>query len=424
LFVGTIGGDGFKHFTNTTFDFHVAEPSSWECEGCKVQELRQSSEQTTLEWHLHPKSGSTHLDTTFISGFPAQTADELLAAIAAQTHTDPKDWFPFHRGDGEGRELAGFSNKEAPDAANDAVEYYWVDRQLVIRLDWQKDTTDTQSALELDAVKSSIDRASAPPRVTGVRSEGAMVVKPGDKACILVGVDDLLGTFKDTEPSTVELFGMPEHWSFKTVAWSAADSAYRICVTVTSSFGANGLNLKSFSLDSDDGGSIWCSTPTSAGSQSLQLRCSRGIGSPETIEQQVARVDNPAIDEDGPQISSVSYDAASGSLRIEAADPSGVFGGEIFMGKNASGDDLSVVIYPDQIQNGEGVPIDSLVVNGWNKVDRILLYDKVGNVSMLRVPKGGGLNYELVSYKGQVSASPIGIVNFFKNPSYSGRSRR
>jgi len=419
-FGGTGAGNEFFHFVNPAFDFHVASPKTWPCQGCgKPEQLttRTTGEPATV-WLLTAPEKTTWLKISFINDFPAATAADLLKEITSQ-HPGVA-WTEFNRG-----AFVGYTSSVLGDGANAATEYYLVARRQVIRIEWQKDAAFPNRAVQLDQVKSSIDRASRPPRIKSIRTEKQTPYKVGDTACYQIEVDDLKNGFKSTSLAELKIEGVLDHWSYKSIDWVADQSWFRVCFRVTSAFGPAGLRIKSLMIQEDDGDrAIAC---TAAAKTPDVLSCASSpvdLSSPqvESIRPAVASVDNPMPDREGPQIRGLAFDATNQTLTIDAEDPSGVFLAEIRGGPNGA-DEKTVIAYADQLASSGAVSLAALTDLGWNTITGIVIYDKNGLPTLLRIKKSrdGRMNsatrsntYEVVPWGGAPTPSDIPVISFLQ----------
>lgn len=405
---GTGAGNEFSHHFNQAFDFHVASPKDWPCSGCdaEVAAKRLAEEENT--WLLAAPEVSTWMKISFIADFPAESEAELKKEITARH--EGVEWHAFERGS-----FVGFSTSPAGTDANAALEYYLVAKRQVIRLEWQKDGARPDRALQLDAVKDSVERVSEPPRINSIHTEKDAAYEVGETACHLVEVDDLRNAFNAGSLKTFEIDGVPAHWSFKRIEWLAEKGAFRVCHKVSAAFGPSDLNVKSVTIEDDDGRTVDCRRDSRK--ETLALECFRWPQ--ESSNQQprqvlmprVAAVKNPAPDQEGPKVRAVTFDPEAQTVSITADDQNGVYVGELLKGEER------VVAYPDQLRAGRPISIATLVRAGWNTLDAIVLYDGNGIPTLLR-KQGGGKNgverYELVPWHGAPQPTDIPVVSFLK----------
>lgn len=417
---GTSGGDGFSHFVNQPFDFHIATPPDWLCENCGSTVLQPSGSESSLEWVIHPPETKTRLSVTFISNFPADSEDELKATI--QQRTGISDWYNISRGDDvSGSGIVGWSNSPLRDA-NGAIEYYLIDKKLVIRLEWQKDSSSSQRAMQLDAVKNSIDRASAPPRIKSINFEGAAVVKPGDTSCLRIEVDDLRRKFTIRSLKTLEIAAVLKHWSFKDISWIGDEATFKACYKVSNAFPSDGMRIEMLMIEDDDANDLRCERDSS---DATKLRCSV-FGKTHVLTPIVPTVDNPQPDRDGPDIRDVSFDDATMSLKIDAVDPSGIHAAQVYLKTSYSGDYFnskpSLVFASEEFEHGDALSIASLATAGWNTIDAIVVYDRNGFATMLRLPRAKShatadtTNFELLKWNAAPVPTTIRAISFLKSP--------
>lgn len=415
--VGTNGGGGFSHFVKESFDFHVASPPEWSCNGCDAGFTSGGKRAaTTSTWTIRPQDSNTSLKVDFISDYPAETEEELHAEL---DKLPGGPWLPFCRGSSDdtcadASAFVGFTNAPLRDNANEATEYYLVEKRMVIRIEWQKDANAPARALELDAVKASIDRASAPPRVRSIESEGAATVKPGDTACIRIVVDDLRRKFVASSIKALEFDGLPSHWSIKKISWLSDESTFKVCVGVTAAFTATGLQITSLGIEDFSGRMLTCKRTSTA---PYEIGCGTSGASSEprtSVVSKIAAVDNPAPDLEGPEIRGVTVDKDALTVSLDASDPAGIYAAELFFCRASCNGQQSVIIYSDQFAHGGAFSIAGAVSDGWNLLDSLVIYDKVGNATFLR--RSTGTTYELVPWKGAVRTTVIPIQNFLKTP--------
>jgi hypothetical protein len=412
-------GPDFKHFVNGEFDFHIAGPKAWSCTGCREEAAppdvagKATSEQEEV-WRFAAPEGTTWLEVTFISGFPADRQSQLLEKIQPR-HPDVQHWFDIDRGAFD----IGYTSNGSGEQGESAWEYYLVAKYQVVRLHWVKDPHLETRAVQLDAIKDSIDRASLPPRVRSIRSvptEGA--IRPGDRACIEVGVDDLRDGYTDAGLIELTVEGAPEHYSMKSVRYLAERGAYEVCFNVTTAFGPTGLRVVRLAIETSEMHEINCSRPT-AGGGDYRLEC-RGssdwrTGRPPTvIVPEIAPVANDNPDQDGPAVQVVHYEPRLGVLEIVATDPAGVMLAELRRG------DDSFVIYADQLERPMPIDPSRFLRRGWNTIDTIVFYDRNGLPTMLRQRPGDigtddqGPRYERVPWIGEPEMTTIPVVSIFK----------
>lgn len=414
--LGGVGaGNEWKHFVNDGFDFHVASPSTWQCQGCEP-EARKLTEETAESWRLSSPARTTWFGATFLSDFPAECEERCdLNLLAEIRRRHPNvEWRPFKRGGDDS--FIGFTSSPLGDDANEAMEYYLVDKRQALRLEWQKDEGDAPRARELDNVKRTIDRVSRSPEVISIRTERDGAYRVGETACLLIEVDDLRAAFNARSLTNLTLQGVPEHASFKTIEWVGAKNWFRACFVVTTGFGEKGLEVLNLDIEGEDDRSVHCYRKDPA---APELYCPSGGYQREdrpgkTVMPAVGPVTGAVMDQAGPEIRGLLLDRERLTLTVDAVDPSGVGIGEIRQG------DLSVVAFPDQLANGRPVSIAHLTHNGWNLVERLVIYDANGYPTLLRIPespalrRGGPEYYEVVPWKGEPYLSNLPVLNFLK----------
>lgn len=413
---GTGAGNEFKHHRNAAFDFHVASPKDWPCTGgCDAATPVPERGQDDEAWLIEAPERTTWLRITFLSDFPAENEAELLREIERRYPDDR--WQRFGRGS-----FLGFTNSPQGDRANAATEYYLVAKRQVIRISWQKDGAMPQRALELNTVKQSIDRVSEPPRINFIRSErsgAGAVYKPGDSACLLIEVDDLRSAWTDQSVRTLALKGVPEHWSFKSIDWVAASNWFKVCYRVNASMVGDALMPTELLIEDDDGRGLSC-RPPEGGSNSDGLECRSHQDTyrappRQVLKPEVALVENPSPDREGPRVQALRFDAEKLTLAIDASDKSGVYLAEVQL------NDGRQVIYTDELKAATPVSLAPLVYRGWNTLDQIVLYDVNGTPSLYRRKRTQRVDefYEYVPWQGTPSPSDIPVVSFL----HGGRVR-
>jgi hypothetical protein len=402
---GTGLGNEFEHYVNRAFDFHVAVPPDWACDGCSAGEREKRRSPAEETWGIAAPEGTTWLRSSFLSDFPAASEAELKAVIESE-HPDV-EWHGFDRGG-----FVGFTSSPQGDAARGALEYYLIDKRQALRLEWSKDPALPSRAVELDYVKRSIDRASAPPAVTAVTSEreAGATYAVGEVACLLVEVDDLRAAFDAQSLGAIEIQGAPAHWSFKDVVWVPEKSWFRVCWKVSSAFGADGLLVRQLSIeDSDAGRSVACEADTD---DPVLLSCRRypsesAAPRVERVRQRVAKIDNAAPDVAGPDFGAVAADVATGTLILTATDASGIAAGEVYL------NGTRIAVYADDLARTGRVDVKAAIRGGWNTVSKIILYDANGLPTLLEAPKEG-TTYTVRPWKGAPRPSSIPVVSFLK----------
>ncbi len=429
---GVGAGNEWKHFTNDAFDFHVAGPNDWACNGCgetstPLPKSRPAlGDETAETWTMMAPGGTTWLKITFIADFPAdcqEGCDAKLLPVIEARHPNVI-WQPFNRGDGA---FMGYSSSAQGDDANQALEYYLVDKRQVIRLEWQKDAADEAGARQLDVVKKTIDRVSRSPEVKDIRTERSEPYQVGDTACYFVEVDDLRAAFTAASLTGLSLKGVPDHFSFKTIEWVGDKNWFKACFPLTTSFGADGLEVLSVDIEGDGDRQVHCYRDDPA---QPVLKCPaegafRTTG-PDVrlLTPHVATVEHPVADSDGPVIHGLDLDREHLTLHIDATDQSAFGLAEIRQG------DVTVVAFPDELAAGHATALASLVHSGWNLIEQIIVYDANGLPTMLRIPEpphaargkrraklkpGRDVEYyEMVPWRGAAYMSTIPVLNFLK----------
>lgn len=405
---GTGAGNEYEHVVNSAFDFHVAVPPDWLCAGCDSGEVRSQGSETEETWRLEAPERSTWLSAGFITGFPAESVAELKAKI--EERHPGMNWSEIDRGG-----FLGFTSSAHGDNANSAMDYYLVGKHLVIRIEWQKEGSLPQRARQLDNVKSSINRVSTPPRILDIRSERTQPHQVGEEACLLVEVDDLKSAFEDSALSVLEIFGTPEHASFKTIRWIGASNWFRACFTVNSTFGADGLRVRKLVLRATDRDLV-CEALEQ---DTSKIECKQGYSDemPATVVPvHVAAIDNPTPDRAGPDILALDFDPQGLTLSIEAKDPSGLGVGRI------ETDHGIQMIFPDQVRNRLPISLGHIVGRGWNTVRSIVIFDANGMATMLRDPRRSTKRvqkasesddtYEIANSNGTTVPSSLPVISF------------
>ena len=400
---GTGAGNEYKHIVNQDFDFHVAIPPQWSCAGCDDPELEQGSRETEQVWRLAAPENTTWLAAGFIAGFPAESMPELLSEIQRR-HPDI-DWIQIDRGD-----FIGYTSARQGGGANQALEYYLVDKHQVIRIEWQKDGAYPQRARQLDNIKGSIDRASSPLRVLQIRTERQVPYQVGEQACLFIEVDDLRAEFTDDSLKIVEVDGAPKHWSFKSIKWIGENNWFKVCYRVTTAFGAEGLTVNQLDIASGDQ-SLSCEK------EAGRLECPDDQGGYYAVPTHIAPVINPAPDREGPVFTDLTYNASTQTVSVSAHDPSG-----LAVGRIAFID--SQPLYPDELSGQKPINVRNILRGGWNTIKQVIVYDGNGFGTILQVPEGADRNkrrgtvstdyYELIKADGKRSMSTIPIVTFLQ----------
>jgi hypothetical protein len=417
VFGGVGAGNEYNHFVNPGFDFHIAAPRTWACDNCEsafdarpAAKGKHLAEEATL-WRLEAPEATSWIDIAFISDFPAENEAELLTAIQAR-HPDV-EWYGFDRG-----RFVGYTSTNAGDAANEATEYYLVDKRLVIKLSWKKDGDLPDRAREIDLIKYSIDRSSAPAKIKAIRTEKDGAYKVGDTACFDVEVDDLRSGYDAQSLEDFRIVGTPDHWNFKTVAWVGENNWFKVCYVVLSSFGADGLQVRGLRVSTGNS-TLSCEQPKAADSRHAgptDLLCASDDGESARVAPDVAPVDNPSPDQEGPAITALELDAEKMTLKITASDAAGLGMGE------ATGRLGTTPFYPDQLTAGVAVDIAASLGPGWNTIERLVVFDGNGLPTMLRAPKAAkrraahleAYTYERVSWSGRVEPTSLPVLYFLK----------
>lgn len=415
---GTNGGNDFNHFVNTAFDFHIGSPRTWRCEGCDAKLLASAEDET--QWKFSSPEGTTWIKIGFISGFPANSEAELKTEIT-QRHPG-NTWYDFDRG-----AFIGYSSSDLLDDAPSATEYYLVDRQQVIRIEWMSDASDSNRVAELRRIRRSIDRVSTPPRIVGIYGTPDVAYSPGDQGCQYVQVDDLRNAFEDGSLASFEIEGAPAHYSFKKVRWVAEHAWFEVCFPITTAFDKHGLRILKLRLTTDYQ-DISCeraeSTVAATGERGVdapyELECRAGsllTNVPaQIIKPQEVPINNPTPDKDGPVIEDVQFDPQSLTVRIQASDATGVGMAVFHRGANVT------VFYPDDLKAGNAVSVKLMIRGGWNVFDKIIVYDVNGLPTMLRIKETENRfkvktssqdeMYELVSWSGETHTSNIPVMAY------------
>jgi hypothetical protein len=426
---GTGGGNEFFTHVNPAFDFRVESPDDWTCDGCDAPvQHRGGAGESQQSWAMAPlaQPDPTGIRVTFIDDFPAKTLADLEAALYAQDQ-NTKKWYPIGQDDRGG--FVGFSSAPLGEDDSSATEYYLVAENRAIRIVWSKDSMGghVESAQKLDHVKSSINRVSEPPRIRWIKTDRDGPVKIGDTACLLIGASDVRGKLDVPNLRAIDIEGTLPHWSFKKIAWEADPGQFRVCYAVSSTFGPNGLRVQHLSLEiPEDGRGIDCDAETAA--DPTLLTCTSlilydGKNVQSTLKQTVAPVANPSADFSGPEVRAVTVDAARLTLTIDAVAKSGLASAEIF---SADPDGKSCVIYGDELGAGSKASIASMVHEGWNTIDHLVIYDANGVPTLLRRPQasakhrrtrgdGDSVTYEAVSWAGDVTKTTVPVQTFLKH---------
>jgi len=432
-FGSTGGGNGFGHYVNQAFDFHVAGPKDWACDNCDAAAVQvrdpavTARGETSQVWYLHAPTGTTWLRITFTSDFPANSDQELLTAI--QTLNPTTTWYsldPSARGG-----FIGYTSSSQGVHANAAREYYLVASKQVIMIDWQKDANDADSAAKMDLVIQSIDRASTPPQIKSIHTDKgpSESYNIGDSACLTIEVDDLRAAFEKAGLQTIDIEGALPHFSFKTITWLADQDAYRACFNVTTAFGPNGLRVTNLYIEDQDASrSINCSPD---GKDPGLLNCWGSssayiVGQPipnsqtVTIRPVVAAVNNATPDHAGPVVKQLHIDPTNLTLEIDAEDASGVQAAEVSFGQQI------LIAYPEQLSPPAPIDLSSVTTDGWNTITQMVIYDINGYPTLLRLPNNNAgfrthqkfdtpAYYQILAWDGTVSMSTIPIVTFLKS---------
>ncbi len=413
---GTGAGNEFKHLINQEFDFHVGMPDDWVCNDCMQVEASGAGSESEILWNMGAPEGSTWLKARFISGFPATTEAELHDEISRRHQGTV--WHSIQRADGA---FIGYSNSPLGDAANAALEYYLVKSNMVVSIEWLKNPAFPERALQLDLIKASIDRVSAPIKIKGIKTETGGVVRPGDTVCWQIEVDDLRSGFSGDSIRSFDIKGAVKHFSFKSIQWIADKNWFRICQKVSSVSGEDGLTVDQVSI-TDGFREVSCRIPdykakitTDKNKTSDLLSCSGFVDSghappPYFISQRVAKVAVATRNEMGPIVSNISFDAVSKKLLIDAQDENGLYMASIHTAKG------SILVYPDQLLNRSEVDLSQLSFPGWNHVVRIIIYDREGLATILDAPQSLDSSlktrvfYEVRDWNGQRNLSNIPVV--------------
>ena len=413
---GTSGGNGFFTKSNASFDFGLQLPIAWHCDGCDSHELTRTSGDQA--WTLTVPGKSTWMKVAFIKDEKYTSVEALRSDITVRFGSI---WASIDRGG-----FVGFTSAPNDEGthANDATEYYLVIEGRVIRIEWHKSKEEPNEALELDAIKRSINRVSAPPQILYMRSESNKPYQVGDQACILIGVKDLRGDLDIDNLSDFTFAGQLPHWQRNvTIEWDDQRSQYRVCTKVTATFGPDGLHgsfvIRHDSAIDDSGESVSEST-VGCVANAGQLTCispgnAFGKVSSQQIPIGVVPVDNPNPHLEGPQVLGVKVDPIKLTLQLDVESPEGIYLAIVSDGDKAQ------VIFPDELGGEKSASIQQMTHAGWNTIDSIKVFDRNGVPTVLRMPSSASLPtvdshllYELVPWKGQARPTQIPIVNFRK----------
>lgn len=399
---GTRGGNPIG-FQNAAYDFHVATPEDWQCDGGCIKAPQSLSSDDV--WTFKAPESDNSLAATFYTDFDASNLDELHLKLGAG------DWYPLN-GD-----FQGFSNARDRDGATNATEYYLVAARKVIRIDWKKDSGDQVRAYELDRVRRSIRRASSPPEVKQIRMlDERSTFKPGERACLGIWTSDIRSAFVLKSLKSVNFTGENAQWAFKEISWDAAAERYTVCVNVTTAFGVDGLAIQALSIEDDADRSIGCSRDKTKKTFSCWRHSGQTHILTASVPESFAAVDNAVPDREGPAVHSISCDSSTSTLTINANDPAGVMMAEVYSGEN------SMIIYPDQIDGPKPISLAAISNHGWNTINLIVIYDKLGNATILRekainsmqlgAAKDDGAFYEEVPLSGATTSTTLRICNY------------
>lgn len=408
-------GSSFVHRENRAFDFHIAYPKYWQFSNDRISESVTSWELTNLG--TAPAGSESSIAIIFSSAFQVADAEELLAVIKSEENSDI-EWTRLTQ------PFVGWTSGDLVSGGNwtHSIEYYLSEKNLVIRLE-SIVRPEGSGAQDVINIVSSIERASAPPRITAVETEGQRVYRVGEEACFKIEVDDLKSSFDSQGLDAVEFRGQKPYWRFRRTRWVPEKNWFEVCVDILPSFKHDGLVLDLFSMRNNRGQVAFCQRLR----DDSKLLCDNLDGTdPHDVPVTFPRVANPKPDLFGPEVHDVSFDENRLEIIVDASDPSGILGGRVITGvtvadfETLSARSMSWFLFPEHLVSRKPLSVATKLYRGWITIKSILVFDRNGTPTVLRQPNGKCQNlpgadphyYESVQETGECQRTTIPVITF------------
>lgn len=404
---GTSVGN-FTFITQPEFEFRIGYPQSW-------QAVRTQSAQVDIieHWELSnaPKVKNpdqvSSLTFDFIKNFPAKNESELHREI--QKRHPGLSWNKINNPDF----TIGFVSNQVFVGTNktQSFEYYFMPTDKVVRIEAVRHSFE-QGATDVDTILSTVRRVAETPRVLSVTSldPKKKTLNVGDNYCYKIEMDLMRNDFSKDGLKELKIQGAPQHWFFKSVTWSAKESAFLVCLIVNQRFGPKGLSISEMSFQSDNGGWTQCQE-----NKSGVLSCSRDSGS-EVVKCDLPDINNANPDVTPPIFKSVTVGTDTKSIRVSAQDQTGLQIAKVSLEtKSNSTDNDSVVAFVDQMQGPDFVVsfAKERLQYGFTRVISLELTDKVGNIAVLKA-ESGDRNYKYFEIDKKPVETNIPVVSLMR----------
>ena len=226
----------------------------------------------------------------------------------------------------------------------------------------------------------------------------------------------LQGDFNAESLTSFEFRGAAKHWSFKTVDWHPEESALHVCVKPSPRFASDGLVIRQLTIASSSGKGITCDDASTSGKSKLTCDDS----SKTTIVYQSPAVANPTPKTQPPLITKLASKLNGGNssnvLHLEVTSTLDLVSGQFTISSSdANGTQLSQIIYQDQLKGRVfdlAFDRDRLPA-GFTRVEKVELFDSVGNASLLKIAKAGDATYTRFTEDASPTSTQLSVISLF-----------
>lgn len=379
---GIAGGN--PTVSNSDFDFNMKRMGSWidESESKYFGGMYAgASDVPVATWFFRnkdPQPTQSWMNIDFFAGVPVTSVEELEEYLRVK--------FPeqlWHRYDDTN--MIGFKSNEVRDPsdpeglATTGRLVYFMDRKMIVSVSWRRHQSNG-GVTDVSTMIASMDRYTAPPKIVSVNISSPHPVKPDDRLCYQIRVDDLKSSFTHKGLKEFKVTGIPNYWIWTDVQWNEDRGTFDICLNLPENITKGSeLLLDSFRIENDRGRAASCKLLLITSPP--ELHCANKYG----VNLTVPDVENSNPDLAPPKISSITLEQTQQkySLSGHVADDTDITGGWLLV-KQIPGDETSIFLAPWQINRGRfDISLDAASGNGTRRISEIIFADKHGNTSRL-----------------------------------------
>ena len=377
------GIGGGNHISAKDFDFSMSWPASWDLLEGSSDELvasaktkTRSSETPANIWRMSNEvvagpGAASWMQVEFISSLRVDS----MATLGSYVQTTYPDQAFAEYQDGQ---LVGWQSKETPESPGSAATlghlYFFMDVNMVVGVHWRRDPAQG-GAQGVSNMLLSMDRATAGPKIKSIQFIPADV-KPGDRVCASIVVDDLKSSFTTKGLNRLEFRGVARLNKITDVRWDEANHGFQVCFPLPSNIvSGDDLFVTDLEIENERNHDVYCHFNT----PNIKLECrSYGNNDHYFLDQVLPTIHNPTPDLAPPAVDDISYDEATATLRIQAHDTSGIAYGAARILKIPGGS-TDLAITPWTKQDGVyDVNLSKVATNGTRRISEVLFVDKNG----------------------------------------------